>query len=114
MDHDEEQVKHKRNWTLIVLIIIVIMFIALLIVTIGCIMYIANEISPSPTINESNQVCQTGECVELSSSILSWMNTTADPCNDFFECMNIYIIYHYILSSYYDLYRCLWWIQRKI
>ena len=62
--------------------------------------------STSPTTSRpttsAELLCTTEECVALSSSILSWMNTSHDPCSNFFEyaCGGFKEEYRYQLSKY--------------
>lgn len=34
---------------------------------------------------EDTNVCETGHCKQIASKMLSYMNHTADPCEDFYE-----------------------------
>lgn len=35
--------------------------------------------------DEDTNVCETGHCKQIASKMLSYMNHTADPCEDFYE-----------------------------
>lgn len=35
--------------------------------------------------DENTNVCETGHCKQIASKMLSYMNHTADPCEDFYE-----------------------------
>lgn len=35
--------------------------------------------------DEKTNVCETGHCKQIASKMLSYMNHTADPCEDFYE-----------------------------
>ncbi|KYN44453.1 Endothelin-converting enzyme 2 [Trachymyrmex septentrionalis] len=35
--------------------------------------------------NEDTSICETGHCKQIASRILSYMNHSADPCDDFYE-----------------------------
>ncbi|XP_003707770.2 endothelin-converting enzyme 1 [Megachile rotundata] len=39
----------------------------------------------TPTNSTDNKVCTTGECKNMASKILFYMNHTIDPCEDFYE-----------------------------
>ncbi|KAE9406762.1 zincin [Gymnopus androsaceus JB14] len=43
---------------------------------------------PSPTAIPEEPVCLTGDCIMLSASILSSLDTTQDPCENFYEFSN--------------------------
>jgi endothelin-converting enzyme len=43
---------------------------------------------PSPTRVPEEPVCLTGDCIMLSASILSSLDTTQDPCENFYEFAN--------------------------
>ncbi|XP_061182014.1 neprilysin-2-like [Saccostrea echinata] len=47
--------------------------------------YYVSTMSPKDFESESNQICYTSECVRLSAELRSRMNTSADPCEDFYE-----------------------------
>ena len=35
--------------------------------------------------NEDASICETGHCKQIASRMLSYMNHSADPCDDFYE-----------------------------
>lgn len=35
--------------------------------------------------DEDTNICETGHCKQIASKMLSYMNHTADPCEDFYE-----------------------------
>lgn len=35
--------------------------------------------------NEDTNTCETGQCKQIASRMLSYMNHSADPCEDFYE-----------------------------
>ena len=41
--------------------------------------------SPSPSCPKPSPVCVTPACVTVAASIYNAMDTTADPCNDFYQ-----------------------------
>ncbi|THH29635.1 hypothetical protein EUX98_g4545 [Antrodiella citrinella] len=43
---------------------------------------------PAPTTSPKEVACLTPQCIMLSSAILSSLDTTQDPCNDFFDFAN--------------------------
>ncbi|XP_062588664.1 neprilysin-2-like [Saccostrea cucullata] len=47
--------------------------------------FYVSTMSPKDSDSESKQICYTPECVLLSAELRSRMNTSADPCEDFYE-----------------------------
>lgn len=46
------------------------------------------ETNPTTTVtfsDEDTSVCETGHCKQIASKMLSYMNHSADPCDDFYE-----------------------------
>lgn len=35
--------------------------------------------------DENTSICETGQCKQIASRMLSYMNHSADPCDDFYE-----------------------------
>lgn len=78
--HDEQVGKQKRQYTrseiqLCVMLIIALILILVLVVLI-VIMHFQME-----TVND----CQTASCLEITGGLLKNMNTSVDPCEDFYE-----------------------------
>ena len=94
--------KKKYNFFFYGFIIIILLFIGLAIFTIIYITDNDDKDSSSDTPPDSSLICTTEECIALSSTILSWMNTSADPCINFFEyaCGGFKEKYRYQLSKY--------------
>lgn len=44
-----------------------------------------NETNPRTFSDEGTSVCETGHCKQIISRMLSYMNHSADPCDDFYE-----------------------------
>lgn len=47
-----------------------------------------NETNPTARMtfsDENTSVCETGHCKQIVSRMLSYMNHSADPCDDFYE-----------------------------
>eukprot|EP01084_Bolivina_argentea_P285047 488729_1 len=66
---------------LISLFISIVLFIALLIFTI---VYVAKNENKS-TSDSSDNICFTEQCIEVSQELLSYMDESINPCNDFFH-----------------------------
>nr|XP_012225025.1 PREDICTED: endothelin-converting enzyme 1-like isoform X2 [Linepithema humile] len=53
--------------------------------TIAPISYERNFSSTATTDKNTNNICNTSYCKQIASKMISYMNDSADPCNDFYE-----------------------------
>jgi len=77
--------RHRTALDLCGLIIILILCVVLILILCflhPCLFCTENV---KKNVSEVKSVCLTPECVQTAASLLSAMDTTADPCNDFFQ-----------------------------
>ncbi|PIC48085.1 hypothetical protein B9Z55_007194 [Caenorhabditis nigoni] len=91
MENDEENEDEKEDEKMSKycnpLIFIIIFLVVLVILMLSLVVFWKLEVGESCPKNcpELPNECKTAECVALAGTLLSWQNTSVDPCEDFYE-----------------------------
>ena len=80
--------KRRRVAALTVGLIVTVVLAVVVIVALSASLGVMNQ--RSQTTSSTSQVCQSQECTKLSAAIISALDETVDPCQDFynFSCGN--------------------------
>ncbi|ULU08020.1 hypothetical protein L3Y34_019234 [Caenorhabditis briggsae] len=86
-DNDDEKEDEKMSKYCNPLIFIIIFLVLLVVLMLFLVVFWKLEIGENCPKNcpKLPNECKTAECVALAGTLLSWQNTSVDPCDDFYE-----------------------------